>query len=229
MILTQPCKSAAVVRWKFLPCESAWRSAALRSQPARLMQYGHDQHEQQRLQQQQQQQQQQAFNVRPPATQLPPPAVPSGDSAPWAHLLSDAPAQAGLMQQAPGIGTFGGLPGSSAAGGANAPLIPHLSPGVGSAPPGWGCHTCTAAPGAPTTTRAGEAGALRLCQLKLPCPVVVGSGGRSSCLSVRAVVGEQRLSCADASSSLVAVCIRLTRVLACVQGAPTTPPTRSFR
>ena len=37
------------------------------------MQYGHDQHEQQRLQQQQQQQQQQqAFNVRPPATQLPP-------------------------------------------------------------------------------------------------------------------------------------------------------------
>ena len=93
------------------------------------MQYGHDQHEQQRLQQQQQQQQQQAFNVRPPATQLPPPAVPSGDSAPWAHLLSDAPAQAGLMQQAPGIGTFGGLPGSSAAGGANAPLIPHLWPG----------------------------------------------------------------------------------------------------
>ena len=165
----------------------------LRSQPARLMQYGHDQHEQQRLQQQQQQQQQQqAFNVRPPATQLPPPLLSrQGTLRRGAHLLSDAPAQAGLMQQAPGIGTFGGLPGSSAAGGANAPLIPHLSPGVGSAPPGWGCHTCTAAPGAPMTTRACEAGALRLCQSKLPCPVAAaGSGARSSCLSVRAVVGE---------------------------------------
>ena len=95
MILTQPCKSAAVVRWKFLPCESAWRSAALRSQPARLMQYGHDQHEQQRLQQQQQQQQQQAFNVRPPATQLPPPAVPSGDSAPWGSPPERCPCAGG--------------------------------------------------------------------------------------------------------------------------------------
>ena len=36
-----------------------------------LGQYGHDPHEQQRLQAQQQQQQQ-AFNVRPPANQLPP-------------------------------------------------------------------------------------------------------------------------------------------------------------
>ena len=123
-------------------------------------------------------------------------------SALWAHLLSDAPAQAGLMQQAPGIGTFGGLPGSSSAGGV-CPPFNRTSRLVGKAPLGWHSH---AAPGAPKTTR---------------------PTARRDPSALWAVGVVKRLSCAEASSL---VAIRLAPcVLVCVQGAPTTPLARSLR
>ena len=123
-------------------------------------------------------------------------------SALWAHLLSNAPAQAGLMQQAPGIGTFGGLPGSSSAGG----VCPPFNRTSRLVKEGTACAG-TAMP-----------------QLAHP---ITRPAARRDPSALGAVGAVKRLSCAEASS-LVAT--RLAPcMLACVQGAPTTPLARSLR
>jgi hypothetical protein len=124
------------------------------------------------------------------------------------------------MQQAPGIGTFGGLPGSSAAGGVCAPLTRTsrlVRAGTAQARAGM---PHLAHPKPLTPARVGPFGSMGS-----GCSGVPGAQGLPASFPLRPMQRALR------RGLYLRRCLHSAYVcvLACVQGAPTTPLARSLR